>query len=217
MFDMSTSINNEEISLYKFRSSAQFGYAMDIILNRRLYCSPWQEMNDIQEGWGLPDFEKIESGQISYEAFYAHRKDLMVCSLSGTCKSHLMWAHYANGFDGLAIEVVVPSENVVPVLCLPDINESFPKTNDPEELAKESLRRKLECWEYEGEARVIQKERWFENIQVKSVIVGSRMDDGLFKTLFAVCDPLEIPVFDARFSTTGIEIGEVDESRRPKD
>lgn len=208
-------MNGEMINLYKFRSSAQFGYAMDIILNRRLHCSPWQKMNDIQEGWSLPDFEKFESGQVSYNEFYEHKKRLLVCSLSSTCKSHLLWAHYANEFYGLAVEVVVPAEYTLAVRYLPDINEGFAETHDPSELAKESLRRKLKCWRYEKEVRIIQAEKWFENIQIKSVIVGARMDDALFKTLYAVCERLDIPVCDARFSSTGIDIGQVDENRVP--
>jgi hypothetical protein len=35
---------------YKFRSAAQIAFAFDIIINRRLFCSDWRNLNDPIEG-----------------------------------------------------------------------------------------------------------------------------------------------------------------------
>jgi hypothetical protein len=208
---------NKRINLYKFRSSKQFGFAMDIIMHQRLYCSSWQNLNDILEGNGLPDFQKFESGQISYNELYAQTKRLRVCSLSASYESHLLWAHYADGLKGLAIEVSVPAEHAIEVLCLPDIDEGFPEIDDPVELARERLRRKLKCWKYEKEYRIIQLEPRFYDVQVQSVIVGGRMEEALFKALYLVCAAHQIPVYGTGISSAGISIEKVNQNRVPID
>jgi hypothetical protein len=35
---------------YKFRSPSQLDYALDIIFEKRLHCSDWEELNDPMEG-----------------------------------------------------------------------------------------------------------------------------------------------------------------------
>ena len=148
------------MSQFKFRSEEQFGYALDIILNRRLYCADWRDMNDLMEGQAVPCVDKVYSGEIAYNKVVEAKKDLRVCSLSTTFQSHLLWAHYANGFRGMAVEIEVPSHLLTNVRCLDDISEDFPDTTDPELIAKECLRRKHTDWKYECEVRVIQREKY---------------------------------------------------------
>src|SRR5712672_221559 len=101
---------------YKFRSSTQIPFALDVIFERRLYCSDWQSLNDIVEGTPViscaPGRERYF--QAHADAVQKHMKGLRVCSLSLTFNSHLLWAHYASAWDGLAVEVEVPdvSENI---------------------------------------------------------------------------------------------------------
>lgn len=175
------------MSQFKFRSVEQFGYALDIIINRRLYCADWREMNDIMEGWAVPDVDKVYSGKIAYSKVVEAKGNMRVCSLSTTFNSHLLWAHYASGFKGMAIEVEVPADLLTDVICLPDISENFPDTTDPELIAMECLRRKHTDWKYECEVRVIQCEKYIEDVSVTRVIVGSRVDKVLLKTLHLVC------------------------------
>lgn len=184
---------------FKFRSEEQFRYALDIILNRRLYCADWREMNDIMEGGAVPDVDKVYSGEIAYSNVVEAKSDFRVCSLSTTFNSHLLWAHYANGFKGMAIEVEVPSKLLVDVKCLDDISEDFPDVTDPELIAKECLRRKHIDWLYEREVRVIQRSEWVD-AEVKRVIVGSRMDKALLKTFHLLCDQQGIEFCGLGFS-----------------
>ena len=43
-----------------------------------------------------------------------HNKKLLICSLSRTFECHLLWAHYASGFEGLAVEVDYPTRRRTP-------------------------------------------------------------------------------------------------------
>jgi hypothetical protein len=98
---------NLNMRAYKFRSSASFDFAMDIIFNRRLYCADWTSLNDPMEGafvytYRSPD--ETDRKRLVADVI-EHKRRLRVCSLSLSFESHLLWAHYANGFDGIAIEV----------------------------------------------------------------------------------------------------------------
>jgi len=87
---------------YKFRSNSSLEHALDIILNQRLYCSPWAELNDPMEGRFLFSFEG--PGKPEYAAVFnelvGSKARRRVCALSESFGSYLMWAHYADGFRG---------------------------------------------------------------------------------------------------------------------
>jgi len=186
--------------VFKFRSEEQFGYAMDIILNKRLYCADWRKMNDPMEGGAVPDVDKVYSGEIAYNKVVDVKQKLRICSLSTTFNSHLLWAHYANGFKGMSIEVDVPVGLLTEVICTDDLSDNFPDTRDPELIARECLRRKHAEWEYEREVRIIQHGQYVDNVLVRRVIVGHRMNKSLLKTLYKVCGLQDIEFCGLGFS-----------------
>lgn len=98
---------------YKFRSSSQIPFALDIIFERRLYCSDWWSLNDIVEGTPVISCPRGRQQQFlaHAEAVQKHMEGLRVCSLSLTFNSHLLWAHYASSWDGLALEVELPDRS----------------------------------------------------------------------------------------------------------
>jgi hypothetical protein len=196
--------------LFKFRSEEQFGYAMDIILNKRLYCADWRKMNDPMEGWAVPDVDKVYSGKIAYNKVIDVKQKLRVCSLSTTFNSHLLWAHYANGFKGMAIEVDVPVDLLTEVECVNDLSENFPNTKDPELIARECLRRKHAEWKYEREVRIIQRTEYVEDIAVRRVIAGHLMEKSLLKTLHTACKLLKIEFCGLGFSDNEIVLLSID-------
>src|SRR5262249_29405140 len=63
----------------------------------------------------------VGNGRRSYsdliDEIIRSKKGLLVCALSQTFDCHLLWAHYASGFRGLAIEVDLPDDdrNVRPI------------------------------------------------------------------------------------------------------
>src|ERR1043165_9049204 len=90
---------------YKFRSSAQLALALDIIFDRRLHCADWTTFNDPREGF----FEYSSRDNQKAQAIRSAKGRYKVCCLSQTFGSRLLWAHYAAGFDGMAIEIDIPT------------------------------------------------------------------------------------------------------------
>jgi len=197
---------------YKFRSSSQIAHALDIVFNNRLYCSDWSKLNDPMEGMfaynhlstAQPDLLEKEVAKIVRE-----KKRLRVCSLSTTFNSHLLWAHYASGFDGLAIEVELPNNpqlikrvkygGVFAFISLEDNRPAY-------KLANFILTSKYKEWKYEKEVRVLNQEEWFQlETPVKRIIAGHRMHPALFETLRIVCAQRSISLCITSIGDKGID------------
>jgi hypothetical protein len=178
---------------YKFRSAAQVEFALDIILNRRLHCSDWRKLNDPMEGL----FFYSSKGNDSYvedlvKGIGGAKSRYKVCSLSADFQSHLLWAHYAGGFDGLAIEVDlldhdrrVREVQYRGVFAFIDTN----KMRTEDEAARDILFSKYQEWSYEREIRILSETDWYElERPIRRVIVGHRMNRALFTTLGIICE-----------------------------
>src|SRR6266850_5548679 len=92
---------------YKFRSSDQFDRIIDIVRNKHLYCADWSVLNDLREGFFQYSLDYSPLAQLLINA----KKKYRVCALSKTFRKRLLWAHYAKGFDGVAIEVDLPTQD----------------------------------------------------------------------------------------------------------
>lgn len=136
--------------LYKFKSLADFEFVADIIMNNRLYAADFRSLNDPMEGL----FHNYGSKKSIIDSIDAAKQKHLVCSLSKDCTSPLLWAHYADGFKGVCIEVEV-NENILTPYIIEYTKESpvvsydrsdklmgEPKP-DPNELAVEALTRKF--------------------------------------------------------------------------
>ena len=176
---------------YKFRGADQFPFALDIILNKRLYCADWRDFNDPVEG----TFYALEGGseyEKKVERVIREKKNLRVCSLSHTYDSHLLWAHYASGFSGLALEVDLPEGNseIKKELNYPNVftRLSGNDPRDPSEIAEQILTSKYMEWKYEEEVRILRQGEWFSlSDPVRRVICGHRMNPAMLETLRIVC------------------------------
>lgn len=190
---------------YKFRSPAAIEFALDIVLNERLHCADWRELNDPVEGIFAYSYGpgEEESASRLVRAIGKSKSVYRVCSLSRSFQSHLLWAHYADGFHGLAIEVELPDND-------PDVRPvryrgvfdmlNIAEVSVPDHTARRILFSKYDEWEYEDEIRILHTEPFYEIPGgVRRVIVGHRMKPALSDTLQLVCDRLGIP-----FSRVGI-------------
>ena len=191
-------IDTEMVSYYKFRSSENIEQSLDIINNGRLYCAPWDKLNDPMEGifyfrYGakFTNFWKKH-----YMDVVSEKAKIRICALSRTLKSPLLWAHYANGFKGLAIELQFSLQSI----SIKDVSysEDIPEINltdnfDPYQSALSILTNKLRHWEYEDEVRVIQNQEYYilEN-PIKSITVGNRMNTSLRESLNIICKAKKI-------------------------
>ncbi len=161
-------------------------FLLDIFLNQRLYAAPYTSMNDPMEGHYF-----YRSGKLSSEfksALKDEKDSYHIVSLSKVSDNALMWAHYANGHNGIAIGVEIdnPDYKIVPIEYngLSDLTQKF--EHEPAEAAKCILSHKLEIWDYEKEHRVFVQYKKFVPIKIKEVIFGrrvSRDDKKFFKQL----------------------------------
>jgi hypothetical protein len=197
---------------YKFRASSQIDFAFDIIINQRLFCSDWKDLNDPMEGmFGYSHSMKSEIGIIKdrIRGIRDSKRKYKICSLSSTFDSHLLWAHYAGGFDGVAIEVDLPEND--PNIKNVEMRGVFgfvdmERFTTEEEAARMILFSKYNEWEYEKEIRILSENQWF-NLEspVSRVIAGPRMSKALFDVLNIVCTSLSVTLNRVGIGDTGID------------
>ena len=196
---------------YKFRSADHFDYALDIIINNRLRCSDWRQLNDPMEGAFGYSYRTTDERDYSEQVaeIIRYKKRLLVCSLSSTFDCHLLWAHYASGFRGLAVEVELPAESrFVRVVNYRGVfaHASFDQPVNAEELAGQILSSKYNEWAYEKEVRILQTERWYQlSTPVKRVITGHRMDPAVFEALRIICEKRNITLNRTGIGDEGID------------
>ena len=194
---------------YKFRTTQNFEFVADILVNRRFYCSDPRSFNDIREGdirvgddRGA-EIEVIDFGNRVSDALGRCR----VTSLCKTFDNHLLWAYYAGGFTGMAIEVELPSADIVEVtyddyfIYLSD----YCKRNDVEGATRAALCKKYTVWRHEQEVRIITPEPFYDLRQpISRVIVGPRVSQPMINVLHIICSHYGISLDRAVIADWGI-------------
>jgi hypothetical protein len=199
---------------YKFRSSSQIPFALDIIFNRRLYCSDWHTLNDAAEGTPVMSGPREKHAEyLKYADEVSQQMDrIRVCSLSQTFDSHQLWAHYASAWDGLAIEIELPdvSHQIRKVdygafYCVIDPNRA-----DSTEDAKRVLSTKDKGWSYEREIRILDESKWFHlQKPVRRVIAGHRMNPAMLEGLRVICKAKGVTLCKTGIGDEGIDADRV--------
>lgn len=203
---------------YKFRSASSAEFIFDILINHRIYCADWTKLNDPLEGQFVTFAQKDARelfDQAVREIGYAKKK-YRVCSLSETFDSHLLWAHYADGFNGVAIGIDLPeSENIQKV----EYRGVFAPVDldlyvDPDQTARKILFSKYDAWNYEREIRILHDGTYFPlKGRIKSVIAGHRLGSALSDTIQAICEIQEIPFFRIGIGDEGLDADSVEPSQ----
>lgn len=155
--------------------------------------------------------------EVSDEADYSkkvdeiqqHKKRIKICSLCKTFNSHLLWAHYAAGFSGMAIEIELPDDcSKVREVTYEGVFAAvdFPNNQLPDEAARRILVSKYSEWSYEKEVRILNDQEWYDlEHPVRRIIVGHRMDPPLFKGLQIICERKEIMINRTSIGDQGID------------
>jgi hypothetical protein len=162
---------------FKFRSAENLHLLLDILVHNRLYCAPVSALNDIREGdvrVGNDDgrFKEVDAFGREVER---ELQTLRVCSLSKAVENHLLWAHYAGGYTGIAVEVEIPDEDISSVEYSDDFIflSEFQGRTTPEDCARSVLLKKYPDWQYENELRIISKEPFYNlRTPVKRIEIG---------------------------------------------
>ena len=102
---------------FKYRTAENLHFVFDIIFNRRLYCCTTECLNDIREADVRVDNDRGRETEILEfgPAVTRQLRELRVCSLSKSFNNHLLWAHYAGGYTGMAMEVEPKDDAIVHV------------------------------------------------------------------------------------------------------
>ena len=161
---------------YKYRSIKEFKYFMDILANKRLWASTYDKLNDPMEGAYTYKEGKFDKTLI--EKLNRQKGILKICSLSKSEDNFLLWSHYADGHQGVAIGLSV-DENKFPVTEVNYVDD-IETINDSifnSQTARTILSRKLKIWEYEEEVRIFVNGRdYVENVTIHEIICGSKMN-----------------------------------------
>jgi Protein of unknown function (DUF2971) len=169
------------MKLYKYKSLTNLWHTLDVIVNQRLYCAHWSELNDPLEGRyeiylgeRNDELESIMTPRIE-KAKNAYR----VASLSADPTNLLMWSHYSEGHKGIVIEVDVPEdhEDLIQVTYSP-FSSVFTDNLQTKEDLRHLFRGKSEEWAYEQEYRIV-TERLFCDLPkpVERVFLGPLVRD----------------------------------------
>lgn len=171
------------MKLYKLRSLENDGlfFALDMIINARIYLSTCEEMNDIGEGsFDLESPSDFAGNQSLIEtAREIIDQQRFTCFVS-RINNPLMWAHYACGFRGIAFEYELDAKrydirdisyNGKPTVSITSLNDICEKKIPPQDV--NILRSKDSCWEYEDEYRLYNTDKYV-NEKPCSIILGAR-------------------------------------------
>lgn len=178
------------MKLYKYKSLADFEFVADILINNQLYASHFTELNDPMEG----DLHHQEEERDFIDLIKIEMNNIRVCSLSKTLHNPILWAHYADGYKGICIEIEVDEDildlyKVVYSPCNPIPSEGYKgfygneEEHTPNDWAISALKRKFEEWSYEDEYRIFSDEKFIRSgFKITAIYFGKRTSN-IFKNV----------------------------------
>ena len=163
--------------LYKYRSLQNFGRFVDILINQRLYCSVFTELNDPMEGffWHSRSLSKKRLNEIMKEKF-----SYKICSLSQSWQDIGLWTFYADEGRGCCIGVEPTDDTWEKKVLqykndLPNYDELNSRYGEVEAI-NIILNTKLSRWSNESEIRFIkQTKNPYIPIRIKEIILDEEI------------------------------------------
>jgi hypothetical protein len=152
---------------YKYRRLDNLEFALDILVNHRLWASEFTKLNDPMEGlftYGNEVPEWITN------AIQQQKLRWRILSLCESPRNMLMWSYYTEGHRGMVIgaDLVEPRVRAESVQYVDDFNIEIQQ----EEVGRAILLRKHKSWRHEREHRVLVTGRQFVKIEVRELIFG---------------------------------------------
>lgn len=156
---------------YKYFSGRNVQRIIEIFKSNRLYAAQFKNLNDPMEGYYL------HNGSFSRDVINIirdNKQQIRICSFTKTDNSKLMWAHYANGFKGIAIGFDIEKGYNVEEIEYSGLLELSEIPMFDNQLNK-IFTRKFNEWSYENEFRLILNNEG-ESIKIipKELIFGLR-------------------------------------------
>jgi hypothetical protein len=213
------------MKLYKYRSFEKIEHTLDILINERLHCAPYDELNDPFEGIFLSVmhiggfFLGVSHLGVDYcgdRTTVKERRSISdlptpgstrVCSLTASGTDVRLWSHYAEGHTGIAIEIDIDeSDSQLHKVEYVEQLKEFGHTVQTGPESTEVLRIKSYHWDYEKEYRIISREEYYSvSGKITGVYLGLRtsllMQEVILRSLKNV-----IPIYTTKLNEKTIEI-----------
>ena len=191
------------MKLYKYRSLRKFDFVADILCHQRFHTSSFFDLNDPMEGL----FEYPESTKQEYiDAIVEGKRKLRICAFSKDCKNILLWAHYADGFKGICIEVDVNKSKLknCKIVTVEYSSQLVSFSNNHrhrvDEMPRIILSKKNKVWKYEKEVRTLSRDEYIhDGASIKSILLGLRTPKILKESIFRITPP-DIQIFETCIS-----------------
>lgn len=218
-------VSRSIMKLYKYRSLKNMEFVLDILLNERLHCAPYSELNDPFEGMYFSYF---------YPYFYASNNLLLksiykpdtkfrtpksvkdipfpvkkskICSLSAVLSDVRLWSYYADGHQGIALEIDFSGmeADIKKVSYVTELQEHG-STLLTSLSSEEVLSFKTTHWLYEQEHRIIQEgEFYLIPGSIKAIYAGINISP-LYVDLLKKVAPPDIPIIQTKINPHTLEI-----------
>jgi len=205
------------MKLYKLKPLSNFERVLDIILNERLYCAYFEDLNDPFEGLFLavshlpPVMLQSKGTKRQYlksvSDLHEHDNYSRICSLSTSFKDVRLWSHYADGHKGVAIEIDFSGyeNDVLPIEYLNELRKhsnTILGTPFPDEV----LRQKTVHWQYENEIRIIQASTYYPVVgRITRIFLGARASED-HKNLLAQVLPKSMVMIETKINENTQEV-----------
>lgn len=189
------------MNLFKLKSLRNFDHVADILCNGRFYAAKFFDMNDPMEG----RFDHHPGTKREFIADIVRGKEkLRICSFTQEIGNLLLWAHYADSFRGICIEVEAESTDnseVVEVGYSPfTLYVSDDYKGDRNRLSRDILSGKNEAWDYEREVRILSNTEYVNaGVKIRAVYFGLRTSE-IMKDAIARLLPRDIPAFETKIN-----------------
>lgn len=158
---------------YKYRSLEKFDRVLDILINKRIHASKFNDLNDPMEGYyyhyGFKDelINKIKES----------KDGKLICSFSAESNIDQQWAYYADSQKGVCIGVKLQEKDAVKVKYDGITTlQNLSKNQDTNIIANEILIHKNEEWKHEQEYRVFTHKKYVK-VEIVELIIGNKTSD----------------------------------------
>ena len=191
------------MKLYKYRSLQSFEFIADILCHERFYAAQYFELNDPMEG--LFDYEPGTKEEY-LEKIVEGKANLRVISFSKDPSNLLLWAHYADGFHGICIEVEIDPNGFIDYeeIIYSPFRTIFSdrSSQEIENWPRYILRGKNESWYYEKEVRVFSRDKFVNTgIRITAIHIGIRTPKVMVETLYRLSNG-RFPIYLTKISET---------------
>jgi hypothetical protein len=207
------------MKLYKYKALRPFKHVVDIIRKNRFHAAQFYDLNDPMEGLFM-----YEQGvrQEYLEKIKWHKEQLRVCAFSKDPGEPVLWAHYADGFKGICIEIEVTQADGQDYRFVEvDYSPTRIRLNNNvvgsfTGMARLLLTHKADNWQIEDEVRALAGGTYIpirDGVKMTRILLGLRIDPELQKKISQIT-PAHVQVWTTKIGEHENKI-EVDEEVPP--